>query len=183
MDYSKPFTVLHFERCPSSHMANHLVNAIFGKREIGQLTSADYIDWAGEMLVYGSDSRSLRILAALDKFTASYEAEDYFRRSIEELSLELPPRDVAIRSYACDIARQMKKGRIPLRDGVRALFQICIATDYPPEFIVWYELCDALDSLLYKSFPHTYPSATLEDFDEIAEREAVSFLASVCSEI
>ena len=159
---------------------NYLLTAIFGKKALQQLSSRDYVDWAGEMLVQGYDSRSLRILAGLDRFASTFEAEDYFGRAITELNLTLPDSDTAIRAYACAIARQIIEDKITAQDGVRALFKICIAADYAPDFIIWLELDDALDSLISGNHPFTYESATLENFDEIAKREASNFIAAVC---
>ena len=159
---------------------NYLLTAIFGKKALRQLSSGDYVDWAGEMLVRGYDSRSLRILAGLDRFASTFEAEDYFLRSISELNLTPPDSDTAIRAYACEIARRVIEGKITGQEGVRALYQICIATDYARDFMIWLELDDALDSLRYGDYPFTYESATLDNFDEIAKREAANFIAAVC---
>ena len=159
---------------------DYLIKAIFGKRALGEVFASNYIDWAGEMLVQGYDSHSLRILAGLDGFISTFEAEDYFLRSIKELNLTVPDSDMAIRAFACAIAQRVIDGNITGQEGVRALYKICIATEYEKDFIVWLELDDALDSLLYGSYPYTYQSATLENFDEIAKREAEIFIASVC---
>lgn len=156
-----------------------MLTAIFGQRALQQLSADDYAAWAGEMLVEGYDSRSLRILAGLDKFASTFEAENYFARSLAELNLTPPDSDKAIRAYACEIARQIIEDKITAQDGVRALFQICIATDYAADFIIWLELDDALDSLISGNYPFTYESATLENFNEIAKREAANFIAAV----
>lgn len=161
---------------------DYLIKAIFGRRALGQLSASDYVDWAGEMLVQGYDSHSLRILAGLDKFASTFEAEDYFLRSIKELNLRIPDSANAIRAYACEIAEQIIKGIVTGQEGVRALYNVCIATEYERDFIIWYELDDALDSLLYGDYPFTYESATLENFDEIAKREAATFIATVCGQ-
>lgn len=169
------FLILH------NRMDNSLT-AIFGKRALNRTSATDYVDWATEMLVHGHDSRSLRILAGLDKFTYTADAEDYFVRAIHELGLDMPERDTAIRSYACKIVEKMIDGRITCRTGVGMLYQICVASDYPRELIVWYQLADALDSIKYGFYPHTYPTATSENFDELAKHEAEHFVASVCGE-
>ena len=158
---------------------NYLITAIFGKKALQQLSSGDYVDWAGEMLVQGYDSRSLRILAGLDRFVSTFEAEDYFVRAITELNLTLPDSDTAIRAYACAIARQIIEDEITARDGVRALFKICIATEYAGDFIIWLELDEALESLMAGHYPFTYQSATQDNFDEIVKREAANFIAAV----
>jgi len=160
-------------------MMNHLLTAICGKKALRQLSCGDYVDWAVEMLVQGYDSHSLRILAGLNKSASTFEAENYFVRSITELNLTLPDPDTAIRAYACAIARQIIDEKIAAHDGVRALFQICIATNYARDFIIWFQLEDALDSLLSGNYPFTYESATLENFHEIAKREAANFIGAV----
>jgi len=154
--------------------------AIFGKRALFQLTAADYVDWAGEMLVQGHDSNSLRILAGLPSSATAAEAEDYFLRSARELGLSVPDPETAVRGYACEVARQIVEGVVAARDGVRELYRVCLATEYEPEYRIWLRLDDALDSLLSGEYAYSYESATLEDFDEVARREAEKFIAEVC---
>ena len=77
-------------------------------------------------------------------------------------------------------SRQVIEDKITGQEGVRALYKICIATDYASDFMIWLELDDALDSLLYGDYPFTHESATLDTFDEIAKREAANFIAAVC---
>jgi hypothetical protein len=158
---------------------DYLLTAIFGKRALQQLSSVDYVDWAGEMLVQGYDSPSLRILAGLNRSASTFEAEGYFDRSMTELSLTPPDSDAAIRAYACEIARQITEDKITAKDGVRALVGICIATECARDFVIWLELDEALDSLISGNYPFTYQSATLENFDEIAKREAANFIAKI----
>jgi hypothetical protein len=162
---------------------DYLIKAIFGKRALGQLSASDYVDWAGEMLVKDYDSYSLRILAGLDRFASTYEADDYFLRSVKELNLSVPDSETAIRVYACEIAQRIIEDKITAQQGVRALFLICIAIEYERNFIVWFELDDALASLLAGYYPFTYESATLDNFDEIVKQEAEKFIASSCSNL
>lgn len=166
----------------NTNRINYLISSIFGKRALGELSASDYVDWAGEMLMQGYDSHSLRILAGLDKFASTYEAEDYFLRSIKELNFNIPNSETAIRAYACAIAQQIIDEKITGQQGVRTLYKICIATRYEQDFIIWLELDDALDSLLYGDYPYSYESATLENFDEITKREAESFITKVCGQ-
>jgi hypothetical protein len=154
-----------------------LLISIFGRKAFQQLLSDDYVDWAGEMLVDGCDSHSLRILAGLDRRGSAFEAEHYFTRALKELNLNSPDPDIAVRAYGCEIARQIIEDKITAQDGVRKLYQICIGTDYSRDFMGWYELDDILDSLL-QGIP--YGSVTLENFDEITKQEAADFIATVC---
>jgi hypothetical protein len=155
--------------------------AIFGKRALYQPSASDYVDWAGEMLVQGYDSYSLRILAGVGRLASTFEAEDYFLRSIKELGLSIPDSETAVRSYACEIAQQIIEGHLTGQEGVRALYRICLATDYNRAYMIWLTLDDALDSLLSGEYAHTYESATLENFDEVAKQEAEKFIAEICN--
>ena len=127
----------------------------------------------------GYDSRSLRILAGLDMFASGFEAEAYFLQSIAELNLTPPNPDRAIRAYACEVARRIIEDKITAEQGVRTLFEICIAAEYAQDFIIWLSLDDALDSLLSGNYPFTYESATLDNFGEIAKHEAANFIAAL----
>jgi hypothetical protein len=166
------------EKCVKIY-TDSMFTEIFGKRALQQVSAEDYAAWAGEMLVQGYDSRSLRILAGLDRSTSTFEAESYFARSLAELNLTPPDPDAAIRTYACEIARQISEDKITARDGVRALVSICIATECARDFIIWLELDEAFESLMAGHYPFTYQSATLDNFDEIAKLEAANFIAAV----
>jgi hypothetical protein len=152
---------------------------IFGKRALDKAHAEDYIDWAGEMLVQDYDSPSLRILAGLNRQNNTFEAQDYFSRCVKELRLNEPEPEAAVREYACEIAQQIIDEQITAQEGVRALYQVCLARDYPKEFMVWFELDDALDSLLAGDYPYTYESATLENFGDTVKLEAKRFIDKV----
>ena len=154
------------------------LTSISATKAFRQLLSEDYVDWAGEMLVAGYDSYSLCILAGLDRRASSFETENYFARALKELNLSLPDPDAAVRVYGCEIAQQILDGKITAQDGVRKLSHICVGLIYEPDFIGWYELEEALDSILYG---HPYGEVTLENFDELTKKEAVDFIADVCS--
>jgi len=156
--------------------------AIFGKRALYQLPAGDYAEWAGEMLVQGYDSYSLRILAGLGRLASTFEAEDYFLRSARELGLSIPDAEAAVRAYACEVAQQIAGGQLAGREGVRELYRVCIATEYDRDYLIWLELDDALDSLLSGAYAHTFEAATLENFDEVAKREAEKFIVEVCGQ-
>ena len=154
-------------------------NAIFGRRALNQVCADDYVEWAVEQLVLGYDSFHLRILAGLDRLGSVLETEDYFLRSIKELCIAEPKPDVAIRSYACEIARQITKGGLTAQQGVRTLYQIWRDSEYSHEFVRWLELDDALDSLSWNEFPYAYPTATRENFEAIVQQEAKNFIADM----
>jgi hypothetical protein len=154
-------------------------NTIFGRRALNQVCADDYVEWAVEQLVLGHDSFHLRILAGLDRLGGVLETEEYFLRSIKELRIVEPKPDVAVRSYACEIARQIINGGLTPQQGVRTLYQIWRGSEYSHEFVRWLELDDALDSLSWNEFPYTYPTATQETFDAIVNQEAKNLIAEM----
>jgi hypothetical protein len=107
------------------------------------------------------------------------QRDKYFIRSLKELGLVEPNAQLAIRSYACEIARQIINGELTSQQGVRTLFQIWRDSDYSAEFVRWIELDDALDCLSWNEFPYTYPTASAENFDAIVKQEAKNFIAEM----
>jgi hypothetical protein len=157
-------------------------NEIFGRRALGNIFSQDYIDWACEMLVCGHDSPNLRILAGLDRADSVVEIEKYFLRSISEVNIDQVEGKVAIRFYACELAQQIVEGKFASpREAIQGLYQIWLDTDYDREYEAWQELDAALDSLQSGEFPYTYPSATLNNFDELLRQEATAFISRLAS--
>ena len=156
-----------------------LTISILGKRALGNTSAEDYVDWAGEMLIQGYDSHTLRILAGLDRRGSVFDTEGYFLRCLKELSIGVPETKDAVVAYACDIARQIVEKECTPKDGVRALYQVWLGTEYDPDYVIWHQLDDAQDSLLEDAFPYGYHSATLENFDDIVKQEAERFIADV----
>lgn len=155
---------------------SYSANALFGKRALYLISAEDYIDWAGESLVEGYDSFHLRILAGLERSASAYEAEAYFLRCINELAFSVPDTEVARCAYACEMAQKIVDGEISGVQGIRAMYQLCLASAYEHDFIIWLELDDALDNLLAGEYPFTYTSATLENIEMIANVEAKKFV-------
>jgi hypothetical protein len=161
---------------------NTASKAIFGKRFLQHVFAEDYIDWAYEMLLQDYDSPSLRILAGLNRPSNFLEISPYFLDAIEELKIEIPEPKAAIRDYACDLAQQIVDGQFTsIRGVVGTLYKICRDLDYDPEYTVWADLDDLLDILYSGGIPYDYPSATLENMNEIIKKEAADFIARIAS--
>jgi len=157
----------------------YLTGIIFAKRVLGIDFVSDYIDWAGDMLTREYDSRNLRILASTMRSASTSEAEDYFLRCVKELQIIEPGPETAVPEYACYFARQILDGQLTSREGVRALYRLRFETDDAPEFLVWSELDDALDSLTSGNSPYYYrsdESVTPETFDTVVKQEAERFI-------
>lgn len=159
---------------------NNSTISVFGKRALEQISAADYIDWAIEMLMQDYDSPNLRILAGLDRRNSIFEVEAYFLRSMKELNIEELEPKTAIRAYVCEIAKGIIDGSFssPMK-AVENLYRMWVDTDYDFDCEVWIDLNDALFSLYTGEFPYTYPSATLENIDDLVKQEAARFIAKL----
>jgi hypothetical protein len=149
---------------------------IFGRRAMNRVSAADYVAWATGMLVDGHDSPTLRVLAGLDERGSVFETEEYFSRALRELQIPEPDEAGKMRAYAYDLARQILGGTLAAEEGVRALYQICLASGYARPFMVWLYLDDALDSIKAGDYPYTYESATADNFAGIVKAEARRFI-------
>ena len=143
---------------------------------MNQITVADYIDWAVEKLVEGSDSPDLRLLSGLDATSSLFEAELHFAKAIKQLGILEPDRAGKLRAYGVLLARLILDGVISPRAGVYTLYRICVLLDYPKEFMVWLELDDAYEDIKAGLHPYSYQSTTAENCESIVRLEAEKFL-------
>jgi hypothetical protein len=118
------------------------------------------------------------MLAGMERSSSPFEVEDFFQRAARELELKESSKDVAIRSYSIDLAQQIISDEIPIREGVRRLYGLCLAGDYPSYLMIWSDLDDALADVEYGYEPHRYPGLTRESSKETVVKEARAFVES-----
>jgi hypothetical protein len=105
-----------------------------GKIALGIASPKDYAGWAERMLISGSNSQSIAILAGLDveKFPDTDEIKHYFKQSLIDLKLELPSEEQSILDYAVYICHEIIDGKIPSEDAVSVLNDIYSKSNYEP---------------------------------------------------
>ena len=155
---------------------------VFGRRAMNSVTAADYVEWATEMLTNGHDSPNLRILAGFDERGNVFEAEGYFTRALRELQIPEPDSAGKFRAYGVELAQQILDGRLSAEAGLRALYQICLTTNYARPYMIWLYLDDALDSIKAGCYPSTYQTATADNFADIVKTEAQRFIDQMTHE-
>ncbi len=152
--------------------------SIFGLRALDRVSTTDYVDWAVAMLTEGHDSPNLRMLAGLESVEGLMETEDHFSRALRELQIPEPDQAGKLRAYACELAQQILDGVLSSEVGVKALYQLYLASKYADGFRVWLYLNDALDDVRTGNYPYTYKTVTVENFDSIVKIEARRFIDS-----
>jgi hypothetical protein len=149
---------------------------------MNRVTAADYVEWATGMLTEGRDSPNLRMLAGLDDSVNTFEAEEHFRKALRELQIPEPDEAAKVRAYACDLARQILDGTLAPEAGVKALYQVYLATSNDRPFKVWSYLDDALDDIKAGICPRTYETATAANFSDLVKMEAQRFIEQMSDE-
>lgn len=83
----------------------------------------EYVNWAGNALVDGFDSSSLRILAGLDYgLVAEIEAPDYFLKAVKELKLPIPDCELAFGNWYQTVTLYRTLG-LTLPDEATVIYQ------------------------------------------------------------
>ena len=116
------------------------VKKLLAYRDIGSVTSEDFVAWAILMLETGFDSKNLRILAGLTEPLYSSEVEEYLRRSFTDLGWHFPTREEALRLYGCDVAESVSSEIIFPEKGCCEMYKICEALGNPQDLEVWRSL-------------------------------------------
>lgn len=103
-----------------------------------ELSGASYVDWAMDCLEEGFDTKSLRLLAGMNK-THSIEADfdELFRQSLEELGWKYPGKKEALFNYAKDMAKQVLSNEIDAVEAVEKISEIYVRLGCPAELEIW----------------------------------------------
>ncbi|WP_079478693.1 hypothetical protein [Halobacillus salinus] len=137
---------------------------LFYKIEKEMVTAEDYVMWAYSMLEKGFSSPSLGILASFDKGSNLFEVEGYFHKSCRELEIDTAPGyEVCARAYMRVLAEEIGKREQPseVYELAYEMFHIVRELDYPEDLMVWYDISEKIDGVLYDPANSTIDSAGL----------------------
>lgn len=142
---------------------------IIAERYLGSAKCEDYVEWARACLAANVDSKSMRILASLQKPLYSSEVDDYFYRSLNELGWTMPEEQECLFQYARQVAQQILSNDLPPLEGCRKIYRIADALVYPDDLIAWFYLDEGLD-------PSGLSDLQGESWDEAIRSEAERLL-------
>ena len=109
----------------------------------------DYVNWANKMLKNEISTTSLCILSSLRKPLNIFEVEDYFRRVVEELSMQEPSHEKCAKYYIRNLLRQIihdETNAINLAYEIYAVVREHFISD---ELEIWYEISEMIDDFWY----------------------------------
>jgi hypothetical protein len=97
----------------------------------------NYVEWALSELEAGLDTSNLRILAGLSQPLYFADVDHYFKATLVDLEIDLPPGDVLLRQWACQIAYDIASGVKLPQEGCAEISALYRHLDYTPELHNW----------------------------------------------
>lgn len=142
---------------------------------IQQIEPNESIDWATEMIELGYESRTLYMLASVNKPANYFEVIEHVKNAVEELGLKLRDGDDAILSYASYYVHQIARGE-KIRENLTELYKFCQKRDYEELVYDFYLLHWAWDDLDYEENNHYWEGARRNNIEQIVVNEAKNWI-------
>lgn len=148
------------------------------RRINNQLETRDYIDWADELLMIGSNSFSIAELASYtwEKDPDAREVEFLFHSCVTECGFSLPSNwEEAFFAYLMAICNSVIGGTLAPHDCLYALLTLSDDNDDPYICWVWIDL--ARDISRHMEYIVFNDALNLENSDESIRKTAYQFIA------
>jgi len=133
--------------------------AIFS--EFGRVNAQDCVDWAVDLLSQGDESPNLIILGGLTPPLDHFEVQDYTRRTIRELGLDIPRGVDGIIAYTRDLVEDIIDNPSVMGQRLRVLSDLHIQENYLKDLYDFYLLSNAYDDLQMFGEQHYWEGAKL----------------------
>ena len=103
---------------------------LLGWRFFTYFDSKMYVDWAVSLMEVGVESENLSILAGLD-YSDTEERERYFKKTLEDLNIEIPVRDTSLaEKFMVNLSKMVLDGKIAPQLALQHARDISIITEY-----------------------------------------------------
>jgi hypothetical protein len=129
----------------------------------------DMVDWAGEAIVGGYDSQSLRILAGLQAPFDDKEINRLFNKAFDELDIVSLTRQNCVPFYIVPIVRKAVEGRLTKKEALEKLKDLCLALNHEKALMKFYLLYHALSDLEISELQWYWKGATRDNINEIID--------------
>jgi len=109
----------------------------------------DFLKWSYVMLANGLESKSLLMLASMNTSENIFLFENYFNKSFSELDLTKPKIIESTRSYLTYLCSEIVNNNRDSFEVTKDIFKILVELDYPENLLVWMQLDDNVDWIIY----------------------------------
>ena len=131
-------------------------NALFYKIQKRTVTTKDYVNWSHNLLANDISSPSVNILSSISYNESIFEVEVYFKRALQELSIQAPTIETCTRDYLGYLAAKILEANShsAIFDLAYMMYRIIASDlDYPDDLMEWYEVSELIDQLRYSVEP------------------------------
>lgn len=139
---------------------------------LGVGKAEECVQWAEDALIAGDDSRSLRMLAGLEKPLYTFEVRNYTQRALEELGLYTSDHDEVITRRSYEFISAMSdqgQARLDLLETLKNIDNYCVEHGLKHSvrnFMLLYWAYE--DFHRYEDeFSHYWPAATKDNIEDI----------------
>jgi hypothetical protein len=139
--------------------------------------SQELVDWATDAIVFGCDSKSLRILAGLQSPFDQDEVKRLFDASLKELGAEKLPTQLCLPIYIALILNEVLNNKLSKNEALRRLSNLCIQLNYDRQLMDFYLLYNAKSDLESETEQWYWPGANRSNIDEIINEYARQWLS------
>lgn len=122
---------------------------LYYKKFEGSIEPVDYINWAIQMLENNFSTQSLNILSSLKKPLNMFEIEDYFTRTIRELSLQKPSHEECAKYYIYELLKRILNNKGDIMSIAYEIYNVVHEHFTNEEVSVWYDISEKIDDFRY----------------------------------
>jgi len=124
-------------------------NLLFYKIYKSIASGSDYLNWSFSLLEDDVESESLFKLSSMNKADSLFIFEDFFYKSLEEMELKIPTVEETIGALVILICQAIVNQKSDPFKIVSDIFREVVELHYPDDLIVWLELSNAIDTIIY----------------------------------
>lgn len=111
---------------------------------MGIAEDKEFVDWAIQELVHGTETSSIKILGGLEPPLNSFEVKEYTDKSKSELKLGFEKAEL-IDEYTKVLAAQKLNNEITSREITEEMYKILQDTHYDKKYFAWYDIDEYFD--------------------------------------
>lgn len=159
---------------------------IWGLKALNKPYDQACIDWAEQLLINGSTSENVLILASLglDKNPEHNDVENYFERALQDLGETEPEYFDAINKYAHELCYVALEGHLSQDESVNMLAEIYSCTNYDYGiFSIWTDIADEIYLLENEGEYYSHLELTKANKSVYIEKQLRHFIVLLKSKV
>ncbi|WP_046213557.1 hypothetical protein [Paenibacillus wulumuqiensis] len=124
-------------------------NLLFYKIYKNIASGSDYLNWGFSLLENDVESESLFKLSSMSKADSLFIFEDFFYKLLEEMGLKRPTDEETVEAHIILMCQEIINQKSDLLKIASDIFREVVELHYPDDLVVWLEINDAIDRVIY----------------------------------